>query len=400
MPFAASLSEHPDPAQAIGECVGEVLDRHGPHPDLLFVFATGAHRAVLMELCRTARTLLQPGCLVAAVSSSIIGGRREVEERPGLVLWAAWDIGPVEAVHLDHGPGGMVHGTAATPDGWDRFDRLVEGETAHGTGTGTGPARTALLLAEPLSFAVDDFLARMTVTRPELVVVGGLIAGDGRPGSPLFVIDDVAHGRGAVAVVLEQRVRTVVSQGCRPVGAPFTVTRAEGNVLRELGSRPALARLQELASSGDPDERELLLGGVHLGRVIDERAIELRRGDFLIRAVLGAEAGTGSLVVGDRVSIGDTVQFQVRDAASAHEDLVELLAGEQAEAALVFTCNGRGRHLFDADDHDAETVSELTGAAAVAGVFCAGEVGPVGSRSFLHGFTASVALFRDRSITS
>lgn len=393
MPFAASLSEHPDPAQAIGECVGEVLDRHGPHPDLLFVFATDAHRGVLAELCRTAQALLQPGCLVAAVSSSIIGGRREVEEQPGLSLWAGWELGPVEAVHLDHAPGAVLLGSRPAAGGWDRFDELAAIDPA-------GAGRSAVLLADPFSFPVDDFLARTAVTHPELVLVGGLVAVQGGPGSPLFVLDGVAHTRGAVAVVLGQRLRTVVSQGCRPVGAPFTVTRAEGNVLGELGSRPALARLQELATTATPDDRELLLRGVHLGRVIDERAIELRRGDFLIRAVLGAQAGTGSLVVGDRVQIGDTVQFQVRDATSAHEDLVELLAGEQADAALVFTCNGRGRHLFDADDHDAEVVAELTGAAAVAGVFCAGEVGPIGSRSFLHGFTASVALFRDRSVPS
>ncbi len=184
------------------------------------------------------------------------------------------------------------------------------------------------------------------------------------------------------------------------MGQPFTVTRAEGNVIDELGSRPALTRLQELALQLPPDDRELLARGVHLGRVIDERAVEHRRGDFLIRAVLGARADAGSLIVGDRIAVGDTVQFQVRDATSAHEDLVELLADRRADAALVFTCNGRGRNLFGTDDHDASTISELTGAEAVAGLFCSGEVGPVGSRSFLHGFTASVALFRERSTPS
>jgi small ligand-binding sensory domain FIST len=100
-------------------------------------------------------------------------------------------------------------------------------------------------------------------------------------------------------------------------------------------------------------------------------------------------------VVGDEVSIGDTVQFQVRDAASADEDLKALLAGREADGALVFTCNGRGSHLFDMPDHDASVVVSELGTAAVGGMFCAGELGPVGRRSFLHGFTASVALFRD-----
>ncbi|MEZ5262271.1 MAG: FIST C-terminal domain-containing protein [Acidimicrobiales bacterium] len=231
-----------------------------------------------------------------------------------------------------------------------------------------------------------------------MVVVGGLLAPPARPGEPVFVVDGVRHARGAVAIVLEHAVRTVVSQGCRPVGAPFTVTRAGG---QRAGRARQPARPGPPAGAGHRGgpgrPRAAGCAGVHLGRVIDEHAIDFRRGDFLVRAVLGARAETGALVVGDRVQVGDTVQFQVRDADSAHEDLVELLAGERADAALVFTCNGRGRHLFDTDDHDAELVCELTGARSVAGVFCAGEVGPVGSRSFLHGFTAPVALFTDRS---
>jgi small ligand-binding sensory domain FIST len=188
----------------------------------------------------------------------------------------------------------------------------------------------------------------------------------------------------------------VVSQGCRPVGSPMIVTRSEGNQLLELAGQSALARLEQVARQVGPDERSLLAGGVHLGVVADEHRVAFERGDFLVRGVLGADRERGALVVGAQVEVGTTVQFHVRDAASADEDLRALLAGRRADGALVFTCNGRGRNLFGTPHHDATLVADVTSDRAVAGMFCAGEIGPVGRRSFLHGFTASVLLFEDR----
>jgi small ligand-binding sensory domain FIST len=189
-----------------------------------------------------------------------------------------------------------------------------------------------------------------------------------------------------------QVMTPIVSQGCRPIGDPYIVTRAEGQVIYELAGRPALERVEEIVAAVPPDDRDLLRGGVHIGRVIDESRAEFGRGDFLIRNVLGGDKAAGAIAVGDAVPVGSTVQLQVRDAASADEDLRMLLAGREAPGALVFTCNGRGTHLFGTPDHDAQVVRESTGA-AVAGMFCAGEIGPVGGRTFLHGFTASVVLF-------
>jgi len=386
MPFAAALSEHPDAVHAVAECVGQLLDAHGPHPDLVVVFATAAHRRSFGEVGAVTRRLLQPACMLGTLSSGIIGTAREVDEQPALAVWAGWGLGEVTGVYLDHVPGGRA-GADDTIVGWERLSELV----------GACDAATVLLVADPLSFPADVLLDRMATAHREAVVVGGLAAAGMAPGDNTMLLDGVRHQRGAVAVVLDQRVATVVSQGCRPVGDPFTVTRASGHVLEELGSRPALTRLQELALGLEPADRELLVRGLHIGRVVDEHQLDFRRGDFLIRAVLGAQQAGGGLVVGDRLEVGDTVQFQVRDAGTAHEDLVELLAGQDAAGALVFSCNGRGTRLFPEPDHDAAAVCEITGTDAVAGLFCAGEIGPVGSRSFLHGFTASVALFRDRS---
>jgi small ligand-binding sensory domain FIST len=139
----------------------------------------------------------------------------------------------------------------------------------------------------------------------------------------------------------------------------------------------------------------LINQGLHMGFVIDEHQVEFGRGDFLVRNVLGADQSNGAIAVGDLVEVGTTVQFHVRDAQSADEDLRQLLETRQADGALLFTCNGRGTRLFPEPHHDAEVVGELLSEPPLAGFFAAGELGPVGGRNFLHGFTASLALFED-----
>ena len=176
------------------------------------------------------------------------------------------------------------------------------------------------------------------------------------------------------------------------MGEPFIVTAAEGNLVHELGSRPALERLRNIVDSASEEERTLLARGLHVGLVIDESVAEFGQGDFLIRAVLGGDATLGALRVGDRVPVGTTLQFHVRDADSADRDLREMLGAVDADAALVFTCNGRGTGLFGEPDHDAALVSETVGGGPVAGMFCAGELGPVAGRNHVHGYTASVLL--------
>jgi small ligand-binding sensory domain FIST len=156
---------------------------------------------------------------------------------------------------------------------------------------------------------------------------------------------------------------------------------------------PAMTRLQDLVQAASDDERELMREGLHVGLVVDEHKLDFTRGDFLVRNVLGADQRSGALAIGEGVEVGTTVQFQVRDADAADDDLRALLNGVQGDAALLFTCNGRGTHLFPDPNHDAGTVEELLGTLPLAGAFCAGEIGPIGGRNFLHGFTASLLVF-------
>jgi small ligand-binding sensory domain FIST len=328
------------------------------------------------------RTVLRPRVLLGGTAATVAGESREVEESPAVSLWAG-AFGTALPFRLRH----------------ERFD-------AGGAIVGFPPAeelpadaRAVLLLADPFSFPAEAFLTGLRdQSGVDLPVVGGLASAARGPGGNRLVLDDAVVSDGAVGVVVGGvDVATVVSQGCRPIGDPMVVTRGEQQLIAELAGRPALERVQEVLERLDLDELELARHGLHLGRVVDEHKVEYGRGDFLIRNVLGADRQGGALAVGDAVEVGNTVQLQVRDAASADDDLRTLLAPRRADAALLFTCNGRGTHLFGVPDHDATVVTDTLDRPALAGMSCAGEVGPVGGRSFVHGFTASLALFSEPS---
>jgi small ligand-binding sensory domain FIST len=179
----------------------------------------------------------------------------------------------------------------------------------------------------------------------------------------------------------------------------MVITEAEGNVIHQLASRPALARLRQAIAELEPAEQALAAGGLLVGVVVDPNKPDYERGDFLIRGLLGVDAETGAVSVGARVRLGQTVRLQVRDAESAHDDLIHALGGQVAAlggppaGALLFTCNGRGSQMFGTPGHDAQAVADAFGGAPTAGFFCAGEIGPVGDQSYVHGFTATLALF-------
>ena len=376
--FAAALSEHPDAAVATGEVVGRVIESLGgteDPPELALVFVTPVHAAALEEIVATIRATLAPKALLGCAAVSVLGGDREVEQGPGVSLWAG-RTGPVTPFHLSVG---------RSPDGLT-FTGWPEEIPAD--------ARALLLIPDPFTFPTEDLLRRMEEDRPGMPVVGGMASAARAPGGNRLVIDGRVVRDGAVGAFLgpEVEVATVVSQGSRPVGSPFVVTRAEHNIVYELAGKTAVERLQEVAADLTDEDRELLAGLVQIGRVIDENKLDFGPGDFLVRNVVGADPNSGALRVGDIMEVGSTAQFQVRDPDSADEELRRLVGGRSAQAALVFTCNGRGTNLFPEPHHDATVVSESLGGPPVAGMFCAGELGPIGGHNFMHGFTASVVL--------
>jgi small ligand-binding sensory domain FIST len=247
---------------------------------------------------------------------------------------------------------------------------------------------------------MDELMAALDQTFPGVPVCGGMASGSMQPGSNALVVGDRAVTTGAVGVALagDLAVDLIVSQGCRPIGEPLTVTAVHRNLILTLDDEPAVARLRRLAADLDPADRARLGTNLAIGRAIGDAGGPLGRGDFLIRGVLGIAPQRGAIAISDLPRVGETVQFQLRDAQTAAEDLEMLLLPHAFDApprgALLFSCNGRGTRLYDHPNGDIATLHKVLGPLNLAGGFCAGEIGTIGGRTYLHGQTASLALFR------
>lgn len=378
-------STRPRLDEAIREAVAAARgELGGGQADLGVVFVSAAYADAIRPTLELASDLVPARHLIGCTAEGVLAGDDEHEGGPAVAVWlarlpGAW-LEPVSLEYLQTPDGGAFAGWREPP-------------------AGPWPANAALLLlADPFSFPVDAFVRRMEEEHRGVPIVGGMASGGDRPGTNTLLAGARTFDSGAVGVVVGGgvRIRPVVSQGCRPVGRPLVITKAQDNLIVELGGVPALQRLREIYGDLDEADRELVRSSLHVGRAASEYRDTFRRGDFLVRNVVGADPDSGVIAVGDLVRTGQTVQFHVRDAASADEDLRELLGGGPTAApagALVFTCNGRGSRLFAEPSHDARCLQDCLGPLPAAGFFAQGEIGPIGDRTFLHGFTASIALF-------
>lgn len=364
-----------------GAAIDEVLRRvAGVGPaDLLLLFASPHHAASLADAGAELGRRGAARHVLAVTGETIVGEDREVEDAPALSVWAA-GMPDTELVPFRLGSGDAAE---LPGEGWSP-DRL------------SAPGTAMLVLADPFTAPIEPWLTEMDERRRGLRIFGGMASAAGRPGGNRLVLDGETFREGAVGMLVSgpTPIRGVVSQGCRPIGRPLIVTKARENIVCELGRRPALEVASEVLGTLDESDRLLVKQGLHLGRVINEYQEAFGRGDFLIRNVVGADRD-GNLGLTDRVRVGQTVQFHLRDAATADEDLRSLLSGvgERPKGAILFSCNGRGTRLFDGPDHDIRTIHEALGPVPTAGFFAMGEFGPIGGRNFVHGFTASIALF-------
>ncbi len=390
--FAAALSTNADSARAEAEVLAAVRrDLGSAHPDLVVVFATHHHGAALEGLGPRLAEALGPRVLVGCTGEAALANGREAERKPGLALWAArLPETLVEPFTL-----GVVPG----PDEAPLFTGLPE--------LGPPGETSALLLADPFAFPAGPFLDQLHRDHPGVPLVGGMASGGRGPGENLLFSADGVVEQGAIGVQFRgpTRLEPLVSQGCRPVGKPWVITACEDNLIQKLGGRPAVDALMETLASLEGGERELLQRAPFIGLAVDAAKSSFGRGDFLVRGLMGIRPQDRAIAVADLVRRGQTIQFLVRDAATAGEDLEAMLERGLADhpegeplGALLFTCNGRGTRMFTEADHDAACLARVLGPKApVAGFFAGGEIGPVGGRNFLHGFTASVALFRTKT---
>lgn len=390
---ASAISDHLDTRTAATELAAELAEQLDGSADLVLLFASFHHRNGLPAASELVRNTLGCGAILAATAESVLG----VDvERVGLAGLSAI------ALRL---PGVSVHTFRLEPD--DTVLREDQPEVTRALIGYRDDVRALMVLADPFSTPLPHILPLLESCGDgaAIPIGGGVASGASQPGQNMLVQDNFASPHGMVGVSLSGPVVVdfVVSQGCRPIGEPLVVTRVEGNTLRELAGRPAMEVVRDMAEDLDDHEKSLLARGLFIGVVIDEYKERFGRGDFLIRNALGFDHKTGALAIADVVPVGRTVQLHVRDADTADEDLQLLLDAQQLRrdpfACLLVNCNGRGTRLFDHEHHDITAVRRRLGEVPIAGFFAAGEIGPIGQRSFVHGHTAVLAIFREDSPT-
>src|ERR1700744_5116126 len=377
MKAGAALVLTTDPAEAARQAVQQARSALGAEPPAFAVLFASAHFHISASALIAAVTAeLGPVPLIGCVAEAVAGNAREVENEPAVALWLAAGGGPVETFSM-------------------QFVRTASGGAFGGYRFEPGRPGVCLMISDPFTFPAEYLLSHLNEHAAGTLVMGGMASGGlGAQRSRLF-LDGRVLAEGAVGAYLpDTEIHPLVSQGCRPVGEPFTVTAAEGNLVQKLGGQPAMSRLQDLAASLSDEDREVLVQGVQVGIVIDEYRGERRQGAFLIRSILGAQPETGAIAIGDEVEVGQTLQFHVRDAESADRELQHILetettalGGQRPAGALLFTCNRRGSRLFAEPSHDTGLMAKVLGEIPVAGFFCAGERGPGGAQYHVHAFT-------------
>ena len=396
MRWASHVSERASWDEALAECADGVTTALGAgvDPDLVAVFASPHHGGADQQLLDATRARFPGASIVGCSGAGVIGGGHEVEDAPGLSL----TVGSLPDVTLRgfHLRGEDLPSADAPPEAW-----------AERTGVPLDADPAFVLLADPFTFDTDALLAGLDYAFPGAVKIGGLASGGSGPGDPqALFLNETAYREGAVGMALFGNVvvDTVVAQGCRPIGEPMRITGAERNVLLSLDGEPPVQKLQELFERCSPRDRELVQRNLFMGIAMDPLLETVQAGDFLIRNVVGMDPQRGVLAVGAQLREGQLVQFHVRDADTSAEDLRLALASYRSAAGdrspagvLLFSCTGRGRHLYGQVDHDTGIFDELVGSMPLGGFFCNGEIGPVASTTYLHGYTSSFAIFRART---
>jgi small ligand-binding sensory domain FIST len=375
-------AEHDSPAGAAEAARAAAQGLGGAEADLALVFASGAHLADPEAMLAAVQDELAPAALVGCGAGGVLGGRRELEGGTGVAVWAA---------ALQGGEARAFHATVRREDDVGVLHGMPE----------IGSDAAVILLSDPYSFPTDAVLDGIAEVAPGVPVLGGLSSARSPLGDAALFADARVVEEGAVGVCLNGvELLPCVSQGAAPLGREMTVTAAEDNVIYELAGRPAVEAIEQTVAELQLEERALVATGLLIGIVIDGGKPEYEQGDFLVRGVTGADPESGAITVGAVVTPGEVVRLHARDARSADADLrrelrlrATAIGGQRPAGALLFSCNGRGHGMFGTRDHDASMVQNELGGVPAAGFFAAGEIGPVGGRSFLHGFTATLAVF-------
>ena len=376
-------------AQIVSRSVQDAFEGRGCDLACVFFSPHFAHDG--QSLLAIIRKNLGPKIVIGCMGAGVIGGTQEIEEHPGIVLWglcsSQMQITPLHLIP-------KKNGETFTFEGWPDMPKGKEGTPAF------------LLFADPFSTPIDELFALLEHHAPGAAAIGGITSGGINERKSQLILQDKIIETGVVGVAIQGnvKIRIVVSQGSQPIGERYVVTKVARNVIQELGGLPPLERLETTLKALGETEREQATNGLQVGIAMDEHRAEFGQGDFLIRDLLGADRQSGHLAIADFVQEGQTIQFHIRNPQAAGADLIGLLTREQQElpqeepkGALLFSCNGRGQRFFQMPHHDIAAVQQSMGRMPIAGFFAGGEIGPVAGKNYLHGYTASLALFYDET---
>lgn len=343
-----------------------------------FLFASADYRPHLEDFLELIQLQAHVPILVGSSASGLVGSGSEVEQASGFsLLLLHLPETQLQPVHISQSALEQAQGA----DDWRH--RVKE-------------ADAWMVLANPLTFAIDPWLDQWNKAFPGCPSLGGLASG-GKNGDDIFLFLDRKPLDGAVALGFRGgvRIRPLVSQGCKPIGEPLTITQADKNIVFSLGSKPAYEVLSAAFESLPPLDRARAQGNLFAGIASSEYLEDFKQGDFLIRNILGASPETGGVAIGAFPRVGQTLQYQLRDRRSASEDLLHAARSipDSPFASLMFCCNGRGQHLFGEPSHDAHVLASVFGPHASGGLFCNGEIGPAAGSNFIHGYSVVAALF-------
>lgn len=406
-------SSRDDLKQAIEKCVSKLKDEVDSI-DLLIGFVSPEFAEHFDEFPKLIQDAVNAKVFIGCSAGGLIGGGKEIEHANCVALTAA-SLPDVEVTPF-HISNETMPDLDGSPDAWEKI-----------VGVARSKNPSFVLMPDPFSMRSDDIIQGLDYAYPEAVKIGGLASGGREPGGNALFLDQQTLREGLVGIALTGNliVDTVVAQGCKPIGEPCQVTKAKKHILFELDGEPAVMALRKLMQKLSDVDRSLAREAMFLGLVIHDknRRIEerketlkagqvsdakLKSGDFLVRNILGIDQNSGALVVGEVLDKATTVQFHVRDAATSADDLRfllkrfrdEKLEGDASgvKGALLFSCLGRGTHLYGTPNHDSDSFRDYLGAVPVGGFFCNGEIGPVGNQTYLHGYTSSFGIFRQKSV--
>jgi small ligand-binding sensory domain FIST len=389
MKWVSAISDLEDSGQAVDAVVTQLRERlEGLEPDLLLVFSSPDHTSLWDELPNRLLDRLGGRALIGCSGGGIIGDGREVEQRSALSVCAA-ALPDVKLTTLHLANGQLPESNA----GW--HERL-----------GFGPDEDAsfIVLPDPFGFDADDCLTTLQEAFPQAPILGGLASGGILPRTNAVFVDGGCHREGAALLALRGNIAIdpIIAQGCRPVGDTMLVSSCDGHIIHGLDNMKPGDALQALHASLDEDDRDLMRDSLFMGvEMADQR--EYRAGDFLIRNIVGLQPDGGALAVATLLERWQAVQFHLRDQRASREDLERQLDGyrdadraTEPAGALLFSCLGRGEQLYGEPHHDSSRFGDKLGDLGLAGFFCNGEIGPVGGKVFLHGYTSAFAVVRPK----